>query len=111
MKAQTALKIASITDHDVASVISMREALEGLKRRTKLLEESLKTAESELIERLSRGALNESSFEIFVKITERRYPAWKEHYLAMAGVEAASRVLEETKPAITQSLVVKSVLP
>ncbi len=107
MRTQTALKQPIVTNNEVLNLIAQREALESLKARMERLSESVKAIEASMIAKIEDGAFVDSEHSLLVKEFVRRYPHWKSHYASLAGAEAAERVLAETTPTITKSLVVR----
>lgn len=105
MKTNALLKSA-ITSQEVESLIAMRVSLEGLKKRYRLLEDSVKTAELNIISRIESGTDLPERFFLQIKIIERRYPHWKAHFAELAGRNAAEEVLRQTPATITKTLVI-----
>ena len=103
----SALKQPVVTNNEVLSLLAQREALESLKVRVERLSESVQAIETSIIARIEDGALVDSEHSLLVREVARRYPHWKSHFAALAGTEAAERVLADTAPTITKSLVVK----
>lgn len=100
--------IALITNADIERILALREAKDGLKRRIELIEGSLREAEAALVLALeTQPELIYGDYTLSVKVTEKRYPAWKEHFLTHAGKERADRILLETAPRIYKSLIIK----
>lgn len=95
-----------ITASEVMNLKLKREALSALKMRISTMEDQVDGLESNLLSRLDEGAYSEVSLQ--VKVTERRYPAWKERYVELAGADAAQCVLEGTKPTVSRSLIIPS---
>ena len=102
------LKQASVSNLEIEELIVKRETYLSFKKRFELLENDVKTIEQELIKRIESGADINSSHEIDIRASERRYPSWKTHFAAVAGADEATRVLRETIPTIRKTLVVKS---
>lgn len=107
MRTQTALKQPIVTNNEVLNLIAQREALESLKARMDRLYESVAAIEKSIISKMEDGAYIDSEHSLHIKEIVRRYPSWKNHYAAVCGAEAVDRVLAETVPTITKSLVVK----
>jgi len=97
----------TITRQEVEALEAMRDAYEGLKRRLELLDRQIKTSESSIIQRLDDGVASESGMDLSIHEVTRRYPSWKSHFVAATSAEAAEKVLAETPPTITRSLVVR----
>ncbi len=97
----------TITRQEVEALEAMRDAYEGLKRRLDLLDRQIETSESSIIQRLDEGAASESGMDLSIHEVARRYPSWKSHFVAATSAEAAEKVLAETPPTITRSLIVR----
>lgn len=107
MRTQTALRQPIITNNEVLNLLAQREALDSLKARMARLSESVQAIEASMITRIEDRAFVDSEHSLLVKEVARRYPHWKSHFAALAGAEATERVLADTAPTITKSLVVK----
>lgn len=92
----------------VQRVLALREAQQSLKDRLEVAEGALKSAEQEVIELLQGGAnFSHCGHEVSIINSERRYPAWKEHFISRLGKADADQVLESTRPVIIRKLVIK----
>ncbi len=108
MKSQTvARKTASISEEMLESLLAQRQTRDSLRKRLEMLDAAIESSESEVISLLESGATQPAGYEIEVKVTERRYPSWKSHFAEIAGAEETERVLRETIPTITKSLIVR----
>lgn len=103
----SALKQPIVTNIEILSLIAQREALESLKARMERLAESVRSIENGIIAKIEDGGHIDSEHGLQIKEIARRYPSWKNHFAALAGAEAADRVLAEMAPTITKSLVIK----
>jgi hypothetical protein len=105
-----ALQISSpiVTNAEVAQILVLREAKESLKRRFELIEQSLDEAEAIVIAKLDAGALLDGcAHQVEIKISERRYPAWRDHFVNLAGKDLADQVLKDTPAKVYRHLMVK----
>lgn len=107
LKAATLETQNTITRQEVEALEAMRDAYEGLKRRLDLLGHQIETSESSIIQRLDHGVASESGMDLSIHEVARRYPSWKSHFVAATSAEAAEKVLAETPPTITRSLIVR----
>lgn len=96
-----------ITRQDVEALEAMQDAREGLKRRLDLLDRQIETSESSIIQRLDEGGASEPGINLSIHEVARRYPSWKSHFVAATSAEAAEKVLADTPPTITRSLIVR----
>ena len=102
---QTDLKIA-VTDGDIARILHLRESKSLLKKRLAELDENLEQAEFDVIKRIEDGAPVHTTHQLNVRETQRHFPSWKDAFISVAGINAAARVLANTKPQIYKSLVI-----
>ncbi len=106
----TALKLV-VTDTQVQGLLAMRESLDSLKKRYELLENSVKAQEQEIIALVEAGATVNSSHELRIRATERRYPHWKESYAVVAAqlpsAPTTEEVLANTIPLVSKTLIIK----
>ena len=97
-----------ITNAQVEQLLAMRDAQKGLKERLRLMEESVDKIEKDLIAAVASGAdLSQCGYEVSLQTVERRYPAWKEHFISKLGKEAADAVMNSTAPTTFQRVVIK----
>lgn len=97
-----------ISASEVRNFLSIKETERMAKRRLESLQEQCKAAELALIAQVQQGIPTEGSeFSLRLREIERRFPAWKEHFIALAGKAAADEVLETTEPKSYLSLVVE----
>lgn len=100
--------MAGISDSDVERYLSQRESAKRFKRLLERIQESLRSAEQGIIAKLDQGAdVSWCSFGLQVKEALRRFPSWKDHFISLAGKEAADRIVETTTPKIYRNLVVE----
>lgn len=98
-----------VTDREIETLLLMREEYKTLKGEMDRLKQQLDDHEADIIAWIDAGASVSSRFYgIDVRETERRFPAWKEHVIELAGKDAADDVLEATEPKLYRSLVVKT---
>lgn len=87
---------ASITDADVIKVINLRESKAFIKKRLEQIDSDLTALEDEMIAKIEDGASIESCHLVSIKISERRYPSWKDAFISVAGEPEAKRVIDST---------------
>lgn len=103
-----AVKKPVISTIEVNEYLAMRESIAALKRRIELLTESLDQSEQNLIAKIDLGANTDAcGFLLSVRESEKRFPAWKEHYIEACGQEKAERILKSTEPKLYRDLVIK----
>lgn len=103
-----AIKKPIITASDVNEYLALKESIQALKRRIEMLTESLDQSETTLISKLDFGAdTSACGFNLSIRETEKRFPAWKEHYIEACGKEAADDILEGTQAKVYRDLVIK----
>ena len=89
--------------------IKLQQEIKSLKANLADVEKAMQEAESQLITKIDEGAvLATDQFVVSIREIERRFPAWKEHYIAVAGKDAADQVLNETEAKLYRNLVVKA---
>jgi hypothetical protein len=104
----SAKRILTVSDYEAQAILAKRESLRRIRGYVDRLEESLKAAEQDIIAKLDQGADRSGcAYGLRVKETLRRYPAWKEHFIAAVGKEAADRVLEGTEPKSYRNLIIE----
>lgn len=97
----------SITSAQIEQLLAMRETQKGLKERLKLMDEAVEKAEETIIDMVCKGADTFAcGFEVRIQELERRYPAWKEHFISRLGKAEADSVMENTAPVMHRKLVV-----
>lgn len=106
-RSNAALKRSIVTRTQIQSLLAMRESLDAMKKRYDLLENSVKATEQEIIAQIESGIEVDSDYDLQIRTSERRYPAWKSYFVEVAGAAAAERVLAETLPTIYKTLIVK----
>ncbi len=100
-----ALKKITVTNLEIEELLALKETQKELKRRLALIDQSVQSSEGAIIVKLDSDAdLSSCGFGLEVKESERRYPAWKEHFTELAGKEAADRVLAQTEPKVYRNL-------
>ena len=100
------LKSPSVAESDVTKLLNLRESKSFLKKRLEQIDSELEALEQDLIERLEQGAEVKCRYPVSIKVTERRYPSWKDAFIGIAGEQEAKRITESTAPTISKSLVV-----
>lgn len=98
----------AVSDGDVERFLSQRASEKRIKRLLERVQESVKAYEQEIIAKLDRGAdVNTGNFGLRIRVSNRRFPAWKEHFISVAGKEAADQILERTEPKVHRNLIVE----
>jgi hypothetical protein len=88
--------------------LALKESIAALKRRTETLVKLADQAEEIIVSKLDFGAdFSASGFLLSVRQTEKRFPAWKEHFIEACGKQDADRVLESTEAKLYRDLVIK----
>lgn len=105
-KKKSELAPTSITEMEIANLLNLRESKSFLKKRLEQIDSDLESLEQELIGRIEDGAEVTCRYPVSVKVTERRYPSWKDAFLGIAGEQEAKRITESTAPTISKSLIV-----
>lgn len=100
--------IASITEIEVLKLMNLRESKAFIKKRLEQIDCDLAALEDDIIVRIESGARIESPHPICVKITERRYPSWKDAFITVAGELEAKKVIDSTTPTISKSIVIST---
>lgn len=107
MESSAARKLG-ISNQDIEMLLSQREAEKRLKHLLERVQESLREIEDDLVARLDRGAdVSGCTYALRIRESARRFPAWKEHFINLAGKDAADQVLEQTEPKMFRNLVVE----
>lgn len=103
-----AVKKPFITAAEVNEYLALKESIQALKRRTELLTKSLGHSEANMIAKIDSAAdASACGYTLGVRESEKRFPAWKEHFIAKCGKTAADRILETTDAKLYRDLVVK----
>jgi len=103
-----AIKKLVITATEVQEHLALKESIKALNRRIELLTESLDKSEQNLIAKLDFGAdPSACGFDLSVRETEKRFPAWKEHFISAQGKAEADRILESTEAKLYRDLIIK----
>lgn len=98
--------VGSITEIEVMKLINLRESKTFIKKRLEQIDSDLTALEDDMIARIESGGRIESSHPIGVKTSERRYPSWKDAFIAAAGEQEAKKVIDSTTPTISKSIVI-----
>lgn len=92
----------------IEQLIGMRSTAQALKSRLAVLERSILKTEAGLIAAVESGMdLRDLAYSLAVKVSERRYPSWKNHFIALAGTKAAEVVLDKTEPTVAKTLLIE----
>ncbi len=99
---------AAVTNLEIEQLIAMRETQKSLKDRLALMDQSIDQLSEKLIGLVDSGAdLSQCGYHVSIQTSERRYPAWKEHFISRLGKADADDILEATTPVIHRKLVIK----
>ena len=97
-----------LSQSEVDQYLSLKETQDALKKRLTLIEDALTAVETSIIEQIEGGIdTSRCGYLVSVKTVERRYPAWKEHFINHIGKAVADKILEQTEPKIYRNLLVK----
>ena len=102
----SSVKQPKITDLEVAHIQTLREMTKVLKARLEKLENELEANETHVICLLEEGAINDSSFNISVNETSRRYPKYKEELEKRLGKKVLNQIIESTEAQVSKRLVI-----
>lgn len=105
-KKKSELEATPITEMEIANLLNLRESKSFLKKRLEQIDSDLESLEQELIGRIEHGVTVTCRYPVSVKVTERRYPSWKDAFIGIAGEQEAKRITESTAPTISKSLIV-----
>jgi hypothetical protein len=89
-------------------IVALRESYCALSRRVELHEAHIRAKGEAVIKRLENGAIVNAACAVSIRVTQRRYPAWKSHFVEVCGAQAADRVQQETPPTLYKKLVISS---
>ncbi|MBX7232049.1 MAG: hypothetical protein K1X29_08180 [Bdellovibrionales bacterium] len=107
MRKSLALKVEFITSQEIEAFEVTWQSYYAFKKRYEDLEVQLKQMESTLIAKIEAGVAIDPSFDLKIKISERRYPHYKAALAEVAGVDHVQKVIDATPPTIQKSLIVK----
>lgn len=97
-----------ITDKEIEEIMSLQVQSDQLKSHLEHVQEKMRDLENCVIHKIDAGAQVTGSFyALQVQKIERRYPAWKEHFIALAGKAAAEDIAERTEPKVYRTLKIK----
>ncbi len=97
-----------MSQNGIEQLLAMKESKANLKKRLELISSSIADLESDLIAKVERGEVIDGKFTLKVKRTEKRFPAWKEHFISLAGKEEADAILDSTIPKVYKALNIKA---
>lgn len=101
-------RFSTVEKVKVEQILAMRETRKALQERLELVEKALSTAEDEIIGLIELGAdVASAGYALSVNESQRRYPAWKEHFISFMGKAKADDILEATPATIYKKLVIK----
>lgn len=96
-----------ITDIEIQTFLNFKKEREFYKKKLEEIEDAIKTVEQSFIKIIQNGGKVHSSKILEIKESQRRYPAWKEHFIEFCGKAKADEVIDATEPKIHLSLVIK----
>lgn len=104
----SAVKRPIVTSTEINEYLALQESIAALKRRIETLTKSQDQLEESIVTKLDFGAdTSACGFLLSVSRKERRFPAWREHFIQACGKEKADQVLESTEAKIYRDLVIK----
>lgn len=105
----TALKTQGINSMELEGLLAMKKQLKTLQGKMERIQEAIKCKEADLINLVDGGAASPAGFTLSIREFEKRYPAWKEHYISLTSQEQAEAILKQTEPTLYRNLVIKKV--
>lgn len=104
----SALKKQVITSTEINEYLALKESIAALKRRIETLTKSTDKLEETIVSKLDFGAdASTCGFLLSIRQSEKRFPAWKEHFIQTCGKQEADRVLESTEAKVYRDLIIK----
>jgi len=104
------VKKQGVTASDLQYFAALQESAALLRKKAAEIDLEVHEYELLIMSAVASGeAVDNSCFTVAVKESSRRCPAWKEHYVSLAGKEAAEAILQATEPSITRHVVVAPV--
>jgi hypothetical protein len=103
----TAKKL-KITDDDISQVLSLREMKKRLSKKLENIDFQLKQNEKELIELIECGCELDSSFNISINESFKRYPRYKDELEKRLGEKIIKEIIDSTEPQQFKKLVIAS---
>lgn len=98
-----------ITDREIEVLAKIQAEYRAAKEQMERLKSEMDDYEANLVAQLDDGAAIACHRHLlYVRETERRFPAWKEHFIEFVGKEATDRVLNATEPKLYRNLVIKA---
>lgn len=97
---------AQITNSNIAHIQTLRDMAKALKQRLDKIEAELDANESFVIELLSNGAANDSTFNLSVNETSRKHPKYKEEIEKRLGEKVLNEIIQSTEAKISKKLVI-----
>ncbi len=106
MKSNAAIQ-TKVEGANIERLLALRETYQALKKRLDAMEATVDELETDLIAQVEAGVdFSIFGYEVKVQESTRRYPAWKEHFLARVGKAEADAILESTTQTILKKLVI-----
>jgi hypothetical protein len=97
-----------VNQAEIENILAMRETAKSIKQRLEVLQETIKSQEQEVISKLDQGAnVSPGEHVLSIRETEKRFPAWKEHFIEACGKTAADEILEGTEAMVYRDLLIK----
>lgn len=97
-----------LSQADVEKLLALKETQKALKERLEVMDQAIRESEESILAQITRGAdATHCGYAVSVQTIERRYPAWKEHFIEKLGKSAADAVLIATEPTVYRRVVIK----
>lgn len=97
-----------LTPTEIEKLLAFRETHRALKDRLEAIDKAIKSTEADILAKIDSGAdTSACGHHVYVQSTERRFPAWKEHFITFMGKAKADAILEGTTPEIYRKVLIK----
>lgn len=106
MRNSLALKRDLVTSQEIEAFEATRQTYYAFKKRCEDLEAHVKQMETALIAKVEAEVDVDPSFELTIKVSERRYPHYKAALADVAGIDHVQKVIDGTPPTISKLLIV-----
>jgi len=99
---------ASINQEQIAKIMELKRTQQQLKDELAQIEKAIAQEESDLMEALEFGAdTSNCGYKIELRTYQRRYPSWRDEFIARLGREAAVTFYKATEPRTYRKLVIQ----
>ena len=95
-----------ITEVDVVKILNLRESKNFMKSRLEQIEDELSVLETRMVELIELNMPIVSRHIVNVKVSERRYPSWKDAFINYCGEQESKKIVASTTPTISKSIVI-----